>query len=473
MDRNKERNICCIGAGYVGGPTMSMIALKCPQARITVVDINQNRINAWNSDDLTKLPIYEPGLDEIILKVRDKNLFFSSDIKGSVSKADIIFLSVNTPSKVKGMFKGIGKASNLEYLEKSVREIAEYANGHTIIVEKSTVPVKTAETIKSILNSANTKKDKINKTYSIISNPEFLAEGSAIQDLEKPDRVLIGGDDIEAINEIASLYKEWIPEEKIIKTNLWSSELSKLAANAFLAQRVSSINSISAICEKTGADINEVSKAIGTDKRIGDQFINAGPGFGGSCFKKDILSLIYLCNFYRLDEVAKYWENVININDWQQERISKLIVQKLFGTVVSKKIAIFGFAFKANTNDTRESPAINIAKNLLLEGANLSIYDPKVNKEKINYELSSCIPDFLSEKENYSCQKASTVEEAAENSDAIIVLTEWEEFKKLEWKKIFSLMRKPGWIFDTRNVLENITLDFPGINFWRVGRDLG
>ncbi len=472
MEINNKINICCIGAGYVGGPTMSMIALKCPNARITVVDIDQKRIDDWNSDDLTKLPIYEPGLDEIISKVRDKNLFFSTDIQGSVSMADIIFLSVNTPSKVKGVTKGIGKASNLEYLEKSVREIAKYSNGHTIIVEKSTVPVKTAETIKLILNSSNTNNNKINKTYSIISNPEFLAEGSAIQDLEKPDRVLIGGEDIKSINEIASIYKEWVPEEKIIKTNLWSSELSKLVANAFLAQRVSSINSISAICEKTGADINEVAKAIGTDKRIGGQFINAGPGFGGSCFKKDILSLIYLCNFYRLDEVAKYWENVININEWQKERISGLIIEKLFGTVVGKKIAIFGFAFKANTNDTRESPAINIAKNLLLEGANLSIYDPKVNKEKINSELSNCIPDFFSARENYSCWKASTVEEAAKESDAIIILTEWEEFEKLEWEKLFYLMRKPGWIFDTRNVLKKITLDFSGINFWTVGKDL-
>ena len=305
----------------------------------------------------------------------------------------------------------------------------------------------------------------------MLSNPEFLAEGSAIKDLEKPYRVLIGGEDKESINEIASIYKEWVPEDKIIKTNLWSSELSKLAANAFLAQRVSSINSISAICEKTGADINEVAKAIGSDERIGSEFINPGPGFGGSCFKKDILSLIYLCNFYRLDEVAKYWENVININNWQQERISNLIIEKLFGTLVGKKIAIFGFAFKANTNDTRESPAINIAKDLLLEGANLSIYDPKVIKERINSELGNCIPDFFSSRENYSCWKASNVEEAVKDSDAIIILTEWEEFKKLDWEKLFYLMRKPGWIFDTRNVLKNKSFNFPGINFWTIGKD--
>jgi len=472
MDINKRKNICCIGAGYVGGPTMSMIALKCPNIIVTVVDIDQKRIDDWNSFDLTKLPIYEPGLDEIISKVRGKNLFFSTDIKSSISSADIIFLSVNTPSKEKGLGQSLGKASNLEYLEKSVREIAKYSNGHTIIVEKSTVPVKTAETIKLILNSSESNHTNIKKSYSVISNPEFLAEGSAIQDLEKPDRVLIGGEDMESINEIANLYNEWVPEKKIIKTNLWSSELSKLAANAFLAQRVSSINSISAICEKTGADINEVAKAIGADKRIGSEFINAGPGFGGSCFKKDILSLIYLCNFYRLDEVAKYWESVIKINDWQQERISNIIIEKLFGTVVGKKIAIFGFAFKANTNDTRESPAIKIVQNLLLEGANLSIYDPQVNMDKINAELSNCISDFLFEIDNYSCCKANSVEEAVENSDAIIILTEWKEFKKLEWEKLFCLMRKPSWIFDTRNVIENITPNYPGINFWIVGRDL-
>ena len=301
---NKNRSICCIGAGYVGGPTMSMIALKCPNTKITVVDINKKRIELWNSKDLNKLPVYEPGLAEIIEKVRGKNLFFSTAVTGAIASADIIFLSVNTPTKIKGV--GIGRASNLGYLEKSVREIAQYSEGHTIIVEKSTVPVRTADIIKSILSAINLNdNNSAKKSYSVISNPEFLAEGSAIKDLENPDRVLIGGEDQKAIDEIASLYGVWIPEEKIIKTNLWSSELSKLAANAFLAQKVSSINTIGAICEKTGADINEVAKAIGTDNRIGQKFIDVGPGFGGSCFKKDILSLVYLCNFYRLDEVAK------------------------------------------------------------------------------------------------------------------------------------------------------------------------
>jgi len=465
---NKNRSICCIGAGYVGGPTMSMIALKCPNTKITVVDINKKRIELWNSKDLNKLPVYEPGLAEIIEKVRGKNLFFSTAVKGAIASADIIFLSVNTPTKIKGV--GIGRASNLGYLEKSVREIAQYSEGHTIIVEKSTVPVRTADIIKSILSAINLNdNNSAKKSYSVISNPEFLAEGSAIKDLENPDRVLIGGEDQKAIDEIASLYGVWIPEEKIIKTNLWSSELSKLAANAFLAQKVSSINTIGAICEKTGADINEVAKAIGTDNRIGQKFIDVGPGFGGSCFKKDILSLVYLCNFYRLDEVAKYWENVLLLNDWQQERISKLIIQKLFGTIEEKKIAIFGFAFKANTNDTRESPAINIAKNLILEGAKLSIYDPKVNEDSIKREFnfSPC-----SEYET-SWLKNDLIEDAVKDADAIVILTEWAEFKNLNWKYLINQMRKPRWIFDSRNILNFDDLKNLDVNVWINGQDIG
>ena len=462
----KKRNICCIGAGYVGGPTMSMIASKCSEIIIKVVDVNKKRIDSWNSTDLTKLPIYEPGLAEILSKVRNKNLFFSNDIKGAISTADIIFLSVNTPTKIKGI--GKGKASNLEYLENSVREIAKYSKGHTIIVEKSTVPVKTAETIELLLNSSSL--DNIKKTYSVISNPEFLAEGSAIKDLEKPDRVLIGGEDQNAVEEIKELYRSWVPIGKIITTNLWSSELSKLTANAFLAQRVSSINTITAICEKTGANINEVSKAIGTDQRIGEKFLKAGPGFGGSCFKKDILSLVYLCSFYRLDEVAEYWENVIKINAWQQDRISRLIIGKLFGTIENKKIAILGFAFKADTNDTRESPAINISKNLLQEGAKLRIYDPKVEEEKINFELNSSINDVDNSKAKYDWKKFTSIEETLRGADAVVLLTEWEEFKYLPWNNLINLMRKPSWVFDTRNLLDPSDFNISGINFWSNGR---
>ena len=469
-NHQENKKVCCIGAGYVGGPSMTMIAYKCPNLTIEVVDIDEKKIEAWNSENLSNLPVYEPGLSDIIKKVRHKNLFFSTNVKEAIASADIIFLSVNTPTKIKGV--GSGKASNLEYLERSVREIACYSKGHTIIVEKSTVPVKTAETIKSILFSYLSKDSSNLKTYSIISNPEFLSEGSAIKDLESPDRVLIGGDDIEAVNQITDIYKKWVPVEKIIKTNLWSSELSKLAANAFLAQKVSSINSIGVICEETGADINEVAKAIGSDSRIGQKFLNAGPGFGGSCFKKDILSLVYICNFYRLDEIAKYWENVINLNDWQQDRISKLIIQKLFGTIQGKKIAIFGFAFKANTNDTRESPAIKISRNLMLEGAHLNIYDPKVNEEKIEAELRHSLSSSVNKECKSTWVKNNSIEDSVKDADAVVILTEWLEFSKIKWKHLVGLMRKPSWIFDTRNILNKKDLEDLDINIWINGQDL-
>ena len=316
-------------------------------------------------------------------------------------------------------------------------------------------------------------KDSSNlKTYSIISNPEFLSEGSAIKDLESPDRVLIGGDDIEAVNQITDIYKKWVPVEKIIKTNLWSSELSKLASNAFLAQKVSSINSIGVICEETGADINEVAMAIGSDNRIGEKFLNAGPGFGGSCFKKDIMSLIYICNFYRLDEIANYWESVINLNDWQQDRISKLIIQKLFGTIQGKKIAIFGFAFKANTNDTRESPAIKISRNLILEGAHLNIYDPKVNEEKIETELRHSLSPSVNTEFKSTWVKNNSIEDSVKDADAVVILTEWLEFSEIKWKHLVGLMRKPSWIFDTRNILNKKDLEDLDINIWINGQDL-
>ena len=337
MEEFKVKKVCCIGAGYVGGPTMSVFANKCPNIKFNVVDINSERIKAWNNPDLSKLPIYEPGLDLLVRNCRNKNLFFSGEISKSIAEADMIFLSVNTPTKKKGV--GAGKASDLKWIEASARQIAEYAQGHTIVVEKSTLPVKTAETIKKILDSSHIQVDnqKKLKTFSVLSNPEFLSEGNAIKDLENPDRVLIGGENDKAIDALQNLYMEWIPNEKIIRTNLWSSELSKLAANAFLAQRISSINSISAICEETGADIQQVSMAIGTDTRIGKKFLNPSPGFGGSCFQKDILNLIYLCEFYKLDEVANYWQSVLNINDWQKLRISKLVVNKLFGNISEKK----------------------------------------------------------------------------------------------------------------------------------------
>ena len=345
------KNICCIGAGYVGGPTMAVIADKCPHINVYVVDKNKSRIDLWNSSNFDELPVYEPGLKEIVRRVRNKNLFFSIDSEKYIRNADAIFISVNTPVKTSGL--GAGKASNLQWVESCTREIAELAEGHTIVIEKSTLPVKTAEIIKEILDTNTHVNKKCNKTFSILSNPEFLAEGTAIRDLEFPDRVLIGGDDNNAMEELKAIYENWVDSKKILTTNLWSSELSKLAANAFLAQRISSINAISALCERTGADVDEVSKAIGLDNRIGKHFLKSGPGFGGSCFKKDISNLVYLCRSFGLNEVADFWEQVIFINTWQQKRIYELIVRELFGNVAGKKLIILGFAFKANTNDVR------------------------------------------------------------------------------------------------------------------------
>tara|TARA_Y100000739_G_scaffold229952_1_gene247766 strand:- start:6195 stop:7598 length:1404 start_codon:yes stop_codon:yes gene_type:complete len=464
MEKKLNKNICCIGAGYVGGPTMSVIAFNCPDWQINVVDINADRIRSWNSKDLTKLPIFEPGLDKIVKKCRGVNLFFSTKIEENIAKADIIFLSVNTPTKKRGI--GAGYASDLKWIESSARQIAKFSEGHTIVVEKSTLPVKTAETIKTILNSFEQDDfislGKKKKTFSIVSNPEFLAEGTAINDLLNPDRVLIGGEDEHSIKLVADIYKTWVSPKKIISTNLWSSELSKLVANAFLAQRLSSINSISALCEFTGANINEVSGAIGTDTRIGQKFLKPGPGFGGSCFKKDILNLVYLSRFYGLNEVADYWEQVVNINLWQQNRISSLIIKNLFGTLSNKNLAIYGFAFKANTNDTRESPSINISKNLLQEGAKLTFFDPKVNETQILNEFN----EFLSEG---NIKVKDTALDAAKGTDAIIVLTEWEEFKYLDWHSIFKIMRKPAWVFDSRICLDQNHLKNIGFKVWTLG----
>ena len=468
------KNICCIGAGYVGGPTMAVIAEKCPHLTINVVDINQQRINLWNSNDLSNLPIYEPGLSEIIKKCRNKNLFFSTRIEEQISSADMIFISVNTPTKKKG--KGAGKASDLKWVDASARQIAKFARGHTIIVEKSTLPIKTAETIKKILK---TKKKNINnnsslsveeKTFEILSNPEFLSEGTAINDLKDPDRILIGGEDKDAIDSLIKIYSHWVEKEKILTTNLWSSELSKLIANAFLAQRISSINSITALCEKTGANIREVSLAIGTDKRIGKHFLNASPGFGGSCFKKDISNLVYICESYGLYETAQYWQKVIDINGWQKKRITNIIIEKLFGTISQKKIAILGFSFKANTNDTRESPAIEICKELLEEGCNINIYDPKVNASQIEIDLNQKqIPNS-----NFDCLEgkwslSESILECVKEADGLVIMTEWHEFKKINWEEVANAMRSPAWLFDTRLISNSKEAEYAGLNVWQLG----
>ena len=469
------KNICCIGAGYVGGPTMSVIADKCPNININVVDKSPERIALWNSSNLELLPIYEPGLDKIIARCRDKNLTFSTKIKEKISGADMIFISVNTPTKTKGI--GAGQASDLKWVEACAREVALSAKGHTIVVEKSTLPVKTAEVIKTILEASQPNSNELKKTFDVLSNPEFLAEGSAISDLESPDRVLIGGESDDAIIALSNIYRNWVPIEKILHTNIWSSELAKLTANAFLAQRISSINSISALCENTGADIREVSRAIGLDSRIGSKFLNCGPGFGGSCFKKDILNLVYLSRYFNLNEVADFWESVVKLNNWHQHRLSELIIQNLFKTVCGKKICILGFAFKANTNDTRETAAIKICKDLLEEGAFLCIHDPKVSKEQIHNDLGL---ESLESLTNYSKRDdffnfegqwvfEDSIYKAIENSDAVVILTEWDEYKKINWSKVAQIMRKPSWIFDSRSILESKEIISHGLLFWRIG----
>ena len=459
---NMIKKICCIGAGYVGGPTMSVIADKCPEITVEVVDLNKERIAAWNNEDFKKLPVYEPGLDSVVMRARGRNLFFTTNVKNAISSSDIVFISVNTPTKTQGF--GSGEASDLKWVEACAREVAINAKGYTIVVEKSTLPVKTAETIKIILNSIkNSSNENEDKSFSVLSNPEFLAEGTAIKDLENPDRVLIGGDNKQAIESLANIYKEWISDEKIIRTNLWSSELSKLAANAFLAQRVSSINSLSAFCEESGANIQEVSKAIGLDSRIGGKFLKSGPGFGGSCFKKDILNLVYLSKSLGLNEVANYWNAVIELNEWQMLRISKIVVSNLFGSVSNKKIGILGFAFKADTNDIRESPAIEICKNLINDGARLNIHDPKVHEDDLNKVLSK--PSY--EKEDWDIAK--NINDVFVDSDAVIILTEWEEYKKIDWDSQVEFMRRPSWIFDTRNLLELKNIDTNKVNIWQTG----
>jgi UDPglucose 6-dehydrogenase len=460
------RSICCIGAGYVGGPTMAVIADRCPQIQVTVVDLNAARIAAWNDADLSKLPVYEPGLDAVVGRCRGRNLHFSTEVEPAIAAADMVFLSVNTPTKTKGV--GAGQASDLRWIEASARQVAACAKGYTIVVEKSTLPVRTAETVKAILSAAQgdvpgdeTRGGKP-KSFAVLSNPEFLAEGTAIPDLENPDRVLIGGKDPEAIEALAGVYGQWVPQERILRTNLWSSELSKLTANAFLAQRISSINSIAALCEATGADVQEVAHAIGTDSRIGSKFLKAGPGFGGSCFQKDILNLVYLCGHYGLNEVAAYWQSVVDLNAWQQHRIARLVVQKLFGTVTGKRIAILGFAFKADTNDTREAPAIRICKDLLEEGAHLAIYDPKVLEVQIAEDLRSSA-------DHGDWQIVGSPLEAVDGADAALILTEWTSFATLDWQKLVSQMRKPAWLFDARSIADQAIARSAGLNFWSVG----
>tara|TARA_B100001250_G_scaffold405018_1_gene421812 strand:- start:34 stop:1326 length:1293 start_codon:yes stop_codon:yes gene_type:complete len=426
-------NICCIGAGYVGGPTMAVIALKCPHINVNVVDANPDKIKAWNGP-LNNLPVYEPGLADVIKETRDRNLFFSDDIAGHIEKADMIFMAVNTPTKTEG--EGAGMAADLRYIEACAHSIAKYSNSDKIVVEKSTLPVRTAEKIKEILD-----QNSSGIHFEILSNPEFLAEGTAIQDLFKSDRVLIGGEKTnsgqKAVKALVDIYANWIPQEKILTTNVWSSELAKLSSNAMLAQRVSSINSLSALCEKTGANISELSKAIGMDHRIGPHFLRASVGFGGSCFQKDILNLVYLCKFYGLNEVAEYWHQVVKINDYQKDRFTQKIIDHFAGDITGKRIAILGWAFKPNTNDSRESPAIHVASKLIQKGAYLYLFDPKVPHKKIYEDLNLIVNKNL----NNKFEILNSTENFIDNVDAIAILTNWDIFKSLDFKnkKLFMI----------------------------------
>ena len=462
----KIKQICCIGAGYVGGPTMAVIALKSPHIKVTVVDNNQKRIDAWNDDNLDNLPVYEPGLADVVKEARGRNLFFSTDVENAIKESEMIFIAVNTPTKTYG--EGKGQAADLKYVELCARTIAKVAKTDKIVVEKSTLPVRTAEAIQTILDSTGNGVH-----FEVLSNPEFLAEGTAIQDLFKSDRVLIGGKQTEpgkeAISALVDIYANWIPEEKIYTTNVWSSELSKLVANAFLAQRISSINSISALCEATEADVDEVATAIGMDSRIGNKFLKSSVGFGGSCFQKDILNLVYIAKSLGLNEVSDYWHQVIKINDYQKRRFAQKIIKSLFGTVSDKKITFFGWAFKKDTNDTRESAAIYVADFLIENGAKICVYDPKVSEQKMLTDL-----DYLNSRSSEDNKKALSYYldplKACENSHAVAVLTEWDEFKSYDWHKIYDCVMSPAKVFDGRNILDKDALEDIGFEVFSIGK---
>ena len=461
----KIKNICCIGAGYVGGPTMAVIALKCPDIKINVVDISKEKIRAWNSKDLNEIPVKEPGLSDIVKEVRNKNLFFSNEVEKNIDKAEMVFIAVNTPTKTSG--KGKGMAADLKYVINSAKTIAKSSRTDKIIVEKSTLPVRTAEKIKKILNENNSETK-----FEVLSNPEFLAEGTAINDLFKSDRVLIGGDDTDsgkkAINSLKKIYSRWIPDKKIIITNVWSSELSKLASNAMLAQRISSINSLSALCRETDADIDEVSKVIGLDKRIGPEFLKASVGFGGSCFQKDILNLVYICKSYGLHEVADFWEQVIKINDYQKNRFSDLIINK---SNKNKSVTLLGWAFKKDTNDSRESASIYVTKRLLDSDFDVKVYDPLVKKDQITLDLkvlfeSLNYSDTLIKKKLKKLKIFSSANEAIKGSEVISILTEWDEFKDYDWNLIAK--NKKLTIVDGRNILTKLKLNDNNINYIKL-----
>ena len=461
----KIKNICCIGAGYVGGPTMAVIAQKNPEIKVTVVDVNEERIAAWNSNNLDQLPIYEPGLSDVVKEARGRNLFFSTNVKDAITNSEMIFISVNTPTKTSG--EGKGFAADLKYVELCAKQIADISITDKIVVEKSTVPVRTSEKIKKILRYNNKSVD-----FEILSNPEFLAEGTAMRDLQIPDRVIIGGDNTkkgnEAIQSLVEIYSSWVPKKNILITNLWSSELSKLTANAFLAQRISSINSLSELCEETGADIEEVSKAIGMDSRIGNSFLKTSVGFGGSCFQKDILNLVYISRSIGLEKVASYWEQVLIINVHQRDRFANKIVSLIENKSLNKNVCILGWAFKKDTNDTRESAAIYVSDSLLRSKININVYDPKVKESQIYFDLNYINSNDINNKEHVSVY--DTPLDCINQTNIIAILTEWDEFKDYDWEMIYNKMEKPAYIYDGRNILDKAKMESIGFNYIGLGR---
>jgi len=434
---------------------MSVIAARCPQYEVTVVDVSADRIRAWQSDDL---PIYEPGLLDVVRQARGRNLFFSMDIPAAIDRAEVIFVSVNTPTKTFG--EGAGKAPDLQYWEKTARTIVEASQRNKIVVEKSTLPVRTAHAMERILNS-NRKGIR----FEVLSNPEFLSEGTAIRDLEHPDRVLIGSHEtatgLAAREVLVEIYANWVPRERIVTSNVWSAELSKLASNAFLAQRISSINSISALCERTTADVTEVSRAIGLDSRIGRRFLEASVGFGGSCFKKDILNLVYICESYGLDDVARYWESVVSVNEYQKRRFVHTMVHAMFDTVADKRIALLGCAFKKDTADTRESAALLVARKLIEERAVVVISDPKALANARAELADAPARRVLFEADPY---------DAARGAHALAVLTEWDVYRALDYRTMFESMEKPAFLFDGRNILDHKALYAVGFNVFPIGK---
>ncbi len=478
MNTQKITNICCIGAGYVGGPTMAVLAQKCPHIKVTVVDLNAQRIADWNNTNLDKLPIYEPGLADVVGEARGRNLFFSTDVDKAIDEAEMIFISVNTPTKTYGVGKGM--AADLKYIELCARQIARIAKDDKIIVEKSTLPVRTAEALRTILTSTGS-----GVKFEILSSPEFLAEGTAVQDLMTPDRFLIGGEQTEtgeaAVQALVDIYRNWVPLENIVTTRVWSSELSKLTANAFLAQRVSSINAISALCERTGADVDEIARAVGADSRIGAKFLKSSVGFGGSCFQKDILNLVYLCQHFNLPEVAAYWEQVIKMNDYQKHRFAKNIIDSLFNTVSGKKITFLGWAFKKDTNDTRETAALYVADELLQDRAEIHVYDPKVTEEQIfadlEYLQTHRVGKYVEQGEVMSMDEIRSLitvhkepSVAMQSAHAVAILTEWDEFKTYDWQQVYEGMLKPAFVFDGRNIIDKDHLTKIGFEVYNIGK---